>query len=537
MFDQPYVKIIDLLRMLEAGELDVVQFGRAFQRNVQWVAELYGSLCREPHRPINGFVWWLPPASERPRAGRYQEASTAELFIVDGQQRSTAIAGGAGIRPACYPPSVWDELGGPGLEVGVVLESTRRLHIQPMRPRRHPQIRLGALLRADPADIPALIGHAAPNARPQEASQFAARLSDMRNRLLEMTVPVAWQRGGVQDAAESYRMLNQRASTTVAHESEIETLYLDVVAPGVRREILDPLQRYAQQMGFGKVVTAPLINELVQRQLPAATRRRLAVKITEPVSIQRAAQRASDACTGVIDYLHRRGLADESLVFMPAAIGVLMHLAVYFPPALRDDFPRRWLVRTLASERYRARPHTATGDLTAMLKASTYREARTILAQRLLPAQAPTPLVPQQLTGRGKGRFGVVASLYAMACARPSGLGLPDLSDPDVVFPNAPMALVPLWRGEPERSFGAFILASPATAEVLDRHRGWNRGSYEQLRCGDEALAAQCIPKSWPEQPGTPDTAQLVKAREQAVLMMINSYLHEVGTLNVAQNS
>jgi hypothetical protein len=534
MFDQPYVKLVDLLRMLEAGELDVVQFGRAFQRNAQWAAEIYGSLCREPQRPINGFVWWLPPTSERPAAGRYQEVSPARLFIVDGQQRSTALAGGAGIRPACYPPDVWDELGGPGLEVGIVLESTRRLHVQPMRPRRHPQIRLGALLRADLADIPVLIAQAAPNARPHEAGQFAARLSDMRNRLLETTIPVSWLRGGVRDAAESYRVLNQRASATVAHESEIETLYLDVVAPGVRRDVLDPLQRYARQMGFAKVVTAPLVNELVQRQLPPAARRSLAVKAAEPIQIQRAAQCASDACAGVIDYLRHRGLADESLVYMPAAIGVLMHLAAHFPKALRDEFGRRWLVHALAGERYRARPYAAAGDVAAMLKATTYREATSVLVQRLLPARPPTPLSPRQLTSHAKGRFGVVASLYAMACARPSGLGAPDLSDPDMVFPHAPMSLAPLWRGDLQRSFGAFILATPATAEVLDRHGGWNRSAYEELRCGDEALDTQCIPKSWPEQPGTPAAAQLVKAREQAVLSMINGYLRDVGALSVA---
>jgi hypothetical protein len=114
---------------------------------------------------------------------------------------------------------------------------------------------------------------------------------------------------------------------------------------------------------------------------------------------------------------------------------------------------------------------------------------------------------------------------------------VPDLADPDVAFPHAPMALAPLWRGELERSFGAFILATPATAEVLARNGGWNRNAYEELRCGDDALAAQCIPKTWPEQPGTPDAAQLVKTREQAVLALINTYLRDVGSLTVAESS
>lgn len=148
-----------------------------------------------------------PPEQSRPGAGRYRETSDAHIFIVDGQQRSTALAGGAGIKPACYPADIWNELGGPNLQVGVVLESTRRLGIHPMRSRIHPQIALGALLRARPADIPDLVGRAGAGTRTREASQLAAELTSMRDRLLETSIPVAWSQGGVRDAAESYRVL------------------------------------------------------------------------------------------------------------------------------------------------------------------------------------------------------------------------------------------------------------------------------------------------------------------------------------------
>ncbi|TMR40879.1 hypothetical protein [Actinomadura geliboluensis] len=526
MFDQRFILLADLLRLLRDGEVDVVQFGRPFQRNAQWGAEVWASLAREPQRPINGFVWWLPPPQEAPSSGRYREFTRAKIFFVDGQQRGTALAGGAGIRPACYPPDVWAELGGPGLEVGVVLESARRLRIQPMRARRHPQIRLGDLLQAAPAEIPQLVADAGAGARTHEASQLVAELTDLRKRLLDTEIPVMWLRGGALDAAECYQVLNQASSTRVAHASEIETLYLDLARPGVRREMLDPLWRHAQREGFGAAVTFPVINELVQRLLPPAARRRTALKAGS-AAVEEAARRAVAGCTAMMDSLQRWGLCDASLLAMPAALGVLFHLGAHFREASTDDFPRRWLVHALATGRYNGAPYRASGDVSAMLRAGDYAEARTVLAQLMLPAGPPPPLAPAQLHGR-RGGFGAVTSLYAMAAASPSGLGVPDLTDPDAVFPEAGMSLVPLWRGRLEASLGDFVLATPATAQVLARTGGWGREAYEQLRCGDQVLAAHCLPV--PAGTGL-GPAQLVKAREQDLLHMINGFLARTGPL------
>ncbi|MEU6745337.1 hypothetical protein ABZ914_03825 [Spirillospora sp. NPDC046719] len=533
-FDQPYVKLADLLRMLAEGEIDVVQFGRPFQRNVQWTADLWASPARLPQFPIGGFVWWVPPPGEALRAGRYRKFSRARLFLVDGQQRSTALAGGAGIRPACYPPEVWRELGGPSLEVGVVLESTRRLYIQPMRARKYPQIRLGDLLGAEPGDIPRLVAEAGAGARTHEASQFAAELTDMRKRLLDAQIPVAWLHADVHDAAECYREMNKASSTKTAHASEIETMYLDVVSPGVRREVLDPLWRHARREGFATAATFPVINEVVQRLLPPNARR-MSVFNSSAEQVDAAARRAGHACTQVISMLQRRGLVDASLIAMPSAIGVLFHLAAHFDQAVTDELPYRWLVHALARGRYNSAAHQAGADVSALLRAPDYPTARATLAQLMLPAGPPPPVTCDQLTGR-RGHFGAVTSLYAMAAASPSGLGLPDLAEPDAVFPEEQMRLVTLWPGPLETSLGNFILGTPATAEVLAQAGGWNRDAYERLRCGDDALAAHCLPTP---SAGTATIAapELVKAREQDLLGVINGFLHRVGPLDLDAGS
>ncbi|TMQ99268.1 hypothetical protein ETD83_18115 [Actinomadura soli] len=529
MFDQPYVKLADLLSMLAEGRLDVVQFGRPFQRNVLWAADLWASLARTPQYPISGFVWWVPPPREAPRAGRYRKSSQAKVFIVDGQQRCTALAGGAGIRPACYPPEVWRELGGPNLEVGPVLESTRRIYIQPMRRRKHPQVRLGDLLAAEPGEIPRLVAEAGAGARTHEASQLAAELTDIRKKLLDTTIPLAWLHAGVRDAAESYRVLNKASSTRTAHASEIETMYLDLACPGVRREVLDPLWRHARREGFGAAATLPVLNEVVQRLLPPAARRR-SVFNGRPEQVDNAARRASRSCTAVIVALQRRGLVDPSLIAMPAAVGVLFHLAAHFEQAATDHLPYRWLVHALARGRYNGAAHLAGADTAALLRAADYAAARTTLVQLMLPAGPPPPVTCDQLIGR-RGRFGAVASLYAMAAACPSGLGVPDLAEPDAVFPEQQMRLVPLWPGPLEVSLGNFVLATPATAEVLDQTGGWNREAYERLCCGDDALAAHCLPM--PSAGQTPVAApQLVKAREQDLLQVINGFLRRIGPLD-----
>ncbi|GAA2734018.1 hypothetical protein [Actinocorallia aurantiaca] len=529
MFDQPYTKLAALLQMLRDGDIDVVQFGRPFQRNVLWTAELWRSLARAPQRPINGFVWWLPPREEAPRSGRYRKSSKARVFIVDGQQRSTALAGGLGLRPACYPPQVWAELGGPELQVGVVLESARRLSVQPLRARKHPQVPLGALLEASPGQIPQLVTDAGAGGRDQELGQLAAELTDLRSRLLETEIPVGWLRAGAEDAADSYRVLNQGMSTKLAHASEIETLYLDLKCPGVRREVLDPLWRHARKEGYQSVVTLALVNELVQRQLPAATRRRSVMRASAE-RVELAARRAADACTGVIAYLQQRGLVGEQMLAMPSAIGVLMHLAAHFPECLLDDFPRRWLVHALAGGRYNGAPYQASRDVSAMLRATDYAGARAVLAELMLPAGPPRPLQASQLTGHRPGRFSAVTSLYAMAAAGSTGQEVQDLAEPDVVFPQARMRLVPLWRGALERSLGNFILATEQTAKVLEESGGWNRHSYEALRGGRSALASQHLPLP-SDGPGSLAPAQLVKAREQELLALINCYLEKAGPL------
>lgn len=532
MFDQPYIKLADLLHMLDSGELDVVQFGRPFQRNVHWTADLWASLARDPQWPISGFVWWAPPAQSRPGSGRYREASDAHIFIVDGQQRSTALAGGAGIRPACYPADIWDELGGPNLQVGVVLESTRRVGIHPMRSRIHPQIALGDLLTATPSEIPDLVARAGAGTRTREASQLAAELASMRDRLLETRIPVAWIQGGARDAAESYRVLNQGSSTKVAHASEIESLYLDLVCPGIRREVLDPLRRFAVQSGYRSVITDPVINEVVQRLLPTHSRRRSVVK-APPDLVAAAARRASDACRGVVAYLIGHGLVHEAMLSMPAAIGVLIHLSARYPEALTSDFPRRWFIHALTSGRYNGSPYRAVGDVSAVLRTLHYPAARRLLAEMMLPAAHPTPLEHSQLTGRRPGSFGPAATLYAMTLADRSGPEVVDLADPGTRFPSPGMRLVPLWKGRLERSMGNFILATPTVSEILEQSGGWNRRSYERLQCGTIALDAQLLPVPAAGKTQA-DPAAIVKEREADLLQMINRYLHLVGPLTTS---
>ncbi|GAA4383892.1 hypothetical protein GCM10023088_51550 [Actinomadura verrucosospora] len=522
MADPTIIKISDILEMGRAGKFDVVSFGRAFEKGPEWVAELLDSIARG--LPVSGMVWSKPQDNAWPDIGRYHATTEAMTYILDGQQRSTATCAAAGIRPGCFPEWIWEALGGPALQAGVVLESTRRLPIRPLRKRRHPQVALRDLL-ADDADIPELVIEAGVKEGSREAAEYAAKLGDMRRQILNAGLPVSWHYGDLASAAETYRRLNKDNGLA---DWEFQTVALELVVPGARRDVLDPLRWKAASRGFSAVVTGKLLNELIQRQLPARTRR-LKVDKADPAEVVAAVTRARHAVEGVMDRAERYGLVDASLIYMPAGLQLLMHLAARFPEALQDGFARRWLVHALVTDRYRTIQGLAEQDLRVVLSAASYQDACQALAVRM--AADPWPgVADERLQSRVRGRFGTVATLYALACGCPAGLGVQDLLEPEAVFPSTPMTLVPLWRGELEHSLGNYVLATAATAEVLREHGGWTPAAYEQLRCGNDALDAQCLPV--PARGTAAAVPEIVvKERERDLLRRLEVFIQQMTPL------
>jgi hypothetical protein len=484
MHKQPFIQLVDQLEYLTDGTIDIIPFGRPFAQGSEWVAHLYRSLCRKPQLPIGTHTLWDPPNSDRPTAGRYRAETTARWFIIDGQQRATALAGGLGLRPAYLPESIWEEIGGPALAVALVLESPTAIHVRPLRDDRYkkgmPRIQLGDLIVPEEVDIAQLVADAGAATDAREANSFSAVLGELRNRVRATNISMAWVDGGVEDAAEAYRLHTGKGSYLISPASEMQTVILALRAPGIRRDLLDPLIQAAQAAGFAKVVTTSSINKIIQMQLPPAHRKLQAVT-APPEVIRTAVERTNAACRGVIAYLQAHGIIDGSLLSLPGAIHVLMHLAARFPQALQDDFVRRWLVHALVSNRHHAQDKGPREDMRAVLTALDYPAARRALARRA-PSGPPTPLTVDNLHSGARGRFAEIKTLYAMAMASPSGLPIRDLSDPDVVFPYGDFSLVRLWAGELQHSFADYILATPATAEVLEQHGGWNRAAYEALR-------------------------------------------------------
>jgi hypothetical protein len=164
-----------------------------------------------------------------------------------------------------------------------------------------------------------------------------------------------------------------------------------------------------------------------------------------------------------------------------------------------------------------------------MVWCTDYPAARKALAEMMLPASSPAAVEQGQLTGMRPGRFGVAATLYAMASASSCDVEVVDLSNPELRFPSTSMQLVPLWKGPLERSLGNFILSTPAVSVILEQSGGWNRRAYERLRCGTSALEAQFL--SPPAVGGGSAPEEIVKQREQDILQMINRYLYRVGPL------
>ncbi|MFJ7246342.1 hypothetical protein ACIQWA_17050 [Kitasatospora sp. NPDC098652] len=515
----PYVNLPDLLDEIEDGSIDVVDFGRLWAPRLVWIAELWQSLALAPQRPIGSILLWLPDGEGQKRPGRYGRAA-APVRILDGQHRCLALAAGCGIRPAWFTDRQWDRLGGKGLQVSVVLESTRRVHIGPYRRRRHPQIPLRELLYSDTATRQQLITDS--GVGPNEVNKYFSALTEMQHRLLNTRILLEWLSGTAKQAAEVYRIRGRHASTIVMTDGEIETTMVALVSPGVRAEIFDPAVDEAARMGFSSAVTPTGLNEVVQFELPPEARHKGVVD-ADPAVVRAACERGVRACTETLAYLAQHGMSGSDFVCMPSSVRVLMKLFARFPHAAEDDFAWRWLARALAANRYRGAPKLARADSAVIASSDSYEQATSLLSDAL--NGTGRRLAPDGLHRRGLGGFGPGAALMALALSGPGHPLVRDLARPEVTTPDPSMRLVRLWDPDPPvETLGNYILATEATSRVLRGAHGWTPAAAEELQCPRTALDAQFIPQPLGRE-GRPTVQKWIKERDQKLLSLINSFL------------
>lgn len=100
------MKISSLLYYADHGHLGLPGSAREYTWKPSQVIRLFASLYRG--FPVGGFIFWSPAAGTAPQEPESVKDTQPAEFIVDGQQRATAIYGGVRGRPAPFRPgTIW----------------------------------------------------------------------------------------------------------------------------------------------------------------------------------------------------------------------------------------------------------------------------------------------------------------------------------------------------------------------------------------------------------------------------------------------
>jgi len=513
--------INDLLK--QAACFDVPGGQRKVVVKPAWSARLADSL----HRGISigGPIVWRPDDEGYRPLSRYQRSSEAEWWVIDGQQRLSAIYGALGQRPPWVPAGRWKAMGGPQLEVAVRLTATPIF--VPAREGAQLQVTLRELIESPEEELEQLAVRAGAN----NPAQRAIQLAGIRARIGLASVPVHWQRGSVVDATDSFIRHNSGGSGIRLSAEEKRVAALTFLSCKSFQKALDPVADRCRQAGFPTLLGPKRVFTIAQWLMPDEHRFRSAESIDASVLLKAAAD-AGEACSLLIDYLHRHGITNETLLSPPTAADILAILFAKFPQAAGDDFPRRWLVHQAA---YRTRvlieaSRPSSQTIRRILRADDYRAATDALAASV-PA-GPIGAIDVDCLQASGACWGPGGTLYALASAAGACGAVRDLGDPESVHPESAMMLRPLWRlpVRRPRPIAAYAFITEGTASAIAEHGGWGRSAYEALAPSNATLRSQHLAR-----PAThADTDVEIGKRGAAIVKTINDYLVSVDPLTEA---
>lgn len=236
MAEQSEFTIRQILELAE--HFDVPEVQRELVADARWCAAVIDSLFQEI--PLGApLLYEANEHAERP-AGRYRDASHARWWIINGQQRLTAVLAAFGRRPPWIPDETWEALGGPQREVAVRFTKAGTVSFHPHKAGAPLQIRLSELLSA--AEKNTVHRLLARTAVPYPA-QYVERLVALAERLLGMRVKVDWLHGDMDKAVTAFIRHNQASASKRLAPEEYRLATLSMRCPGLQRDVIDPAVR------------------------------------------------------------------------------------------------------------------------------------------------------------------------------------------------------------------------------------------------------------------------------------------------------
>lgn len=523
MTDKPdRIKVRELISSVQRGQFDVLEFQRIFNRDQAWVRDLVDSLVHGI--PLGALLLWEPSPDTPTPHGRYQDSdsSHAQWWIVDGQQRVTAILAALGVRPPWFPDSRWVSCGGDKLRVLVGADPDGHAVITDRR-HRNSSVPLARLAFTGNQELLAILREAG---FPSEG-EFPLEVRDLRQKVLDSELLLEWMPGELEDAFLAFKRRNSRSTQLALRPDELELAVLASRFGPLLRDYIDPALADAEAHDLGHAFTRRRMNNTLQRMLPAGQRKLRAAHVDSAV-VQEAAGRLRQACSLTVSYLHDYGLVHDELLATPAVVDVLMALFDRAEEATGDLFAVCWLSHVVAGNLFYGRPGIQRRTLDAILRADSYEEVKAGIAAEV-PAGPPPAISPRDLATRTRrSNFGTYGCLFALASATGSAR---DLAAPEIRYPHPTMRLRPLCRKPTGGLLAHHAFMTEHTAEILADNGGWTRDTYEKLRPDDRSLAAHCLPVP-PEGLTAKEVGSWLREQRTPLLARrINAFLADIGPL------
>ena len=521
MTDKPdRIKVCELISRVQRGQFDVLEFQRIFNRDQAWVRDLVDSLVHGI--PLGALLLWEPEAGTPRPQGRYQTTSDAQWWIVDGQQRVTAILAALGVRPPWFPDGRWVTCGGDKLRVLVGTDPDGRAVISDRR-HRNSAVPLARLAFADNHDFLAILRDAG---FPSEGD-FPLEVRDLRQKVLDSELLLEWMPGELENAFLAFKRRNSRSTQLALRPDELELAVLASRFGPLLRDYVDPALADAEAHNLDRAFTRRRMNNAVQRMLPAGQRKLRAAHIDGEV-VQDAAERLRHASSLTVRYLHEYGLVHDELLATPAIVDVLLTLFDRAEEATTDLFAVCWLAHVAAGNLFYGRPGIQRKTVDAILHADSYEDIKAGVAAQV-PAGPPPAVTPKGLaTSTRRSNFGTYGCLFALASATGTTR---DPAAPEIRYPDPSLRLRPLCRKPVGGLLAHYAFMTEHTAEIVADNGGWTRDTYEKLRLEEKTLAAHCLPVPPAGLTAKEVGAWLRDERTPLLARRINAFLADIGPL------
>jgi hypothetical protein len=378
----------DIVKQAVAGVYDIPEFQRGFVWSPEKVKNLLDSLCRD--YPLGSILCWRAPEYQSARTSSSSEAS--RLWIVDGQQRTTALCLLLGKKPHWFPaPESWNaHFRKCDVRVNLLSdpEDVELSLVNPIIEKQSHWISVRDIVNLPEADIPAkAVGLVLAIGRSPTDTTELSRVMTILNRLhaaMRREVVVIEIAHDPVDVAEIFSRLN--SAGTRVNEGDIALALIAVRQEGWVREKLLPYLDHLGERGF-------LFDPSFVIRAMVAVRRGTARLKDVPREFWEANpefaegwEKTKKAINNVVRVLRELGVLSADILPARNALIPLFALDDLYAQGDADKLRQAflWLLRAIRDGRYSSSAITTIAqDLTAIRNAGNFEKALAALTTTL----------------------------------------------------------------------------------------------------------------------------------------------------------